>query len=124
MKNVSIQWPLESRACRSKAISIPSRNRRQAFNKDKYLKLMFDDVGQARTNAAILLLMIAPTSSRTLHKTHDTVVLAGHTLIVLLLIVPLFENLLWQLVSVKYVNELFATAALKLLSAILFFVEI
>ena len=38
------------------------------FDKDKYLELMFGDVGQARTNAAILLLMIATTSSRTCTK--------------------------------------------------------
>ena len=50
-------------------ISIPSaRNRCPAFAKDKYLEPMFGDVGQARTNAAMLLLPIATTSSRTCTK--------------------------------------------------------
>ena len=50
-------------------IRIPSaRNRCPAFNKDKYLELMFGDVGQARTKAAILLMLIATTSSRTCTK--------------------------------------------------------
>ena len=38
------------------------------FIKDKYLERMFGDVGQARTNAAMLLLPIATTSSRTCTK--------------------------------------------------------
>jgi len=38
------------------------------FDKDKYLEPMFGDVGQARTNAAMLLLPIATTSSRTCTK--------------------------------------------------------
>ena len=51
------------------SISIPSApNRCPAFDKDKYLELMFSDVGQARTNAAMLLLPIATTSSRTCTK--------------------------------------------------------
>ena len=37
-------------------------------NKDKYLEPMFGDVGQARTNAAMLLMTIATTSSRTCTK--------------------------------------------------------
>jgi len=50
-------------------IRIPSaRNRRLAFDKDKYYEPMFGDVGQARTNAAILLVLIAITSSRTCTK--------------------------------------------------------
>ena len=50
-------------------IRIPSaRNRCPAFDKDKYLELMFGDVGQARTNAAMLLLPIDTTSSRTCTK--------------------------------------------------------
>ena len=36
--------------------------------KDKCLEPMFGDVGQARTNAAILLMPIATTSSRTCTK--------------------------------------------------------
>ena len=47
-------------------ISIPSaRNRCPAFDKDKYLEAMFGDVGQARTNAAMLLMPIDTTSGRT-----------------------------------------------------------
>jgi len=43
-------------------IRIPSaRNRCPALDKDKYLEPMFGDVGQARTNAAMLLLPIATT---------------------------------------------------------------
>ena len=38
------------------------------FAKDKYLEPMFGNVGQARTNATILLMMIATTSSRTCTK--------------------------------------------------------
>ena len=50
-------------------ISIPSaRNRCPAFDKDKCLEPMFGDAGQARTKAAMLLLMIATTSSRTCTK--------------------------------------------------------
>jgi len=45
-----------------------ARNRCPAFDKDKYLEPMFGDVGQARTNAAMLLLPIATTSSRTCTK--------------------------------------------------------
>jgi len=50
-------------------IRIPSaRNHSLAFDKDKYLEPMFGDVGQARTKAAMLLLPIATTSSRTCTK--------------------------------------------------------
>ena len=50
-------------------IRIPSaRNRCPAFDKDKYLEPMFGNVGQARTNAAMLLMPIATTSSRTCTK--------------------------------------------------------
>ena len=38
------------------------------FNKDKCLEPMLGDVGQARTNAAMLPLMIDTTSSRTCTK--------------------------------------------------------
>ena len=38
------------------------------FTKDKYLEPMFGDAGQARTNAAMLLMPIATTSSRTCTK--------------------------------------------------------
>jgi len=50
-------------------IRIPSaRNRCPAFDKDKYLEPMFGDVDQARTKAAMLLMPIATTSSRTCTK--------------------------------------------------------
>ena len=50
-------------------IRIPSaRNRCSAFDKDKYLEPMFVDVGQARTNTAMLLLSIALTLSHTCTK--------------------------------------------------------
>ena len=50
-------------------IRIPSdRNRCPAFDKDKYLEPMFGDVGQARTKAAMLLMLIATTSSHTCTK--------------------------------------------------------
>ena len=38
------------------------------FDKDKYLEPMFGDVGHARTNAAMLIMMIDTTSSRTCTK--------------------------------------------------------
>ena len=50
-------------------IRIPSaRNRCLAFAKDKCLELMFGDVGQARTNATMLLMPIATPSSHTCTK--------------------------------------------------------
>jgi len=50
-------------------IRIPSaRNRCPAFDNDKYLKQMIGDVGNARTNAAMLLLPIDTTSSHTCIK--------------------------------------------------------
>jgi len=45
----------------------PGTNAR-LFAKDKCLEPMFGDVGQARTNAAILLMLIDTTSSRTCTK--------------------------------------------------------
>jgi len=50
-------------------IRIPSaRNHSTAFDKVKCLKPMFGDVSQAQTNAAMLLMPIATTSSRTCTK--------------------------------------------------------
>ena len=50
-------------------IRIPSaRNRCPALDKVKDLEPMFGDAGQARTKAAMLLLPIATTSSRTCTK--------------------------------------------------------
>ena len=50
-------------------IRIPSaRTNARLFAKDKCLEPMFGDVGHARTNAAMLLLTIDTTSSRTCTK--------------------------------------------------------
>ena len=49
-------------------IRIPARTNARLFDKDKCLEPMFGDVGQARTKAAMLLLMIGTTSSRTCTK--------------------------------------------------------
>ena len=50
-------------------IRIPSaRNRCPAVDIDKCLEPMFGDVGHARTNAAMFLMMIATTSSHTCTK--------------------------------------------------------
>ena len=46
----------------------PPETTARLFAKDKCLEPMFGDVGQARTNVAMLLLMIATTSSRTCTK--------------------------------------------------------
>ena len=43
-------------------------NKCPAFDKDKCLEPMFGDVGQARTNAAMLIMPIVTTSSRTCTK--------------------------------------------------------
>jgi len=57
------------RALCSCGIRIPSaRNDCPAFDKDKCLELMFGDVGQARTNVAMLLLLIATTLTHTCTK--------------------------------------------------------
>jgi len=62
-------------------IRIPSaRNRCPSFDKDKCLEPMFGDAGQARTNAAILLLPIATTSSRTCTKPTVICSLSFHSL--------------------------------------------
>ena len=58
----------ERALCRC-GIRIPSaRANAWLFDKDKYLEPMFGDVGQARTKAAMLLMMIDTTSSRTCTK--------------------------------------------------------
>ena len=50
-------------------IRIPSaRTNARLFDKDKCLEPMFGDAGHARTKAAMLLLMIDTTSSRTCTK--------------------------------------------------------
>jgi len=61
--------PVTTWLCVRCGIRIPSaRNRRLDFDKDKCLEPMIGDVGHARTNAAILLMLIATTSSRTCTK--------------------------------------------------------
>jgi len=47
---------------------LPPVTAARLFTKDKYLEPMFGDVGQARTKAAMLLMLIAATSSRTCTK--------------------------------------------------------
>ena len=46
----------------------PPETTARLFTKDKCLEPMFGDVGQARTNATMLLMSIATTSSRTCTK--------------------------------------------------------
>jgi len=61
--------PLTTGLCAGVALEFPSaRNHSPAFDKDKYLEPMFGDVGQAQTNALMLLLPIDTTSSRTCTK--------------------------------------------------------
>ena len=47
---------------------LPPVTAARLYNKDKYLEPMFGDAGQARTNDAMLLLMIETTSSHTCTK--------------------------------------------------------
>ena len=62
-------WQPTLGLCGRCGIRIPSaQNHSPAFDKDKCLEPMFSDAGQARTKAAMLLLMIATTSSRTCTK--------------------------------------------------------
>ena len=64
-----LKLPLTTGLCAGVALEFrPPVTAARLFAKDKCLELMFGDVGQARTNAAILLLMIATTSSHTCTK--------------------------------------------------------
>ena len=66
---LSCKMAYNDRALCRCGIRIPSaRNLCPAFDKDKYLEPMFGDVGHARTNAAMLLMPIATTSSHTCTK--------------------------------------------------------
>ena len=47
---------------------LPPVTAARLFTKDKYLEPIFGDVGQARTNAAMLMMLIATTSSHTCTK--------------------------------------------------------
>ena len=61
--------PLTLGLCAGVALEFrPPVTSARLFDKDKYLEPMFGNVGQARTNAAMLLLMIDTTSSRTCTK--------------------------------------------------------
>ena len=54
--------------CRWALLFLPPENAGRAFDKNKYLEPMFGHVGQARTNADMLMMPIATTSSRTCTK--------------------------------------------------------
>ena len=59
-------WQLTLGLCAGVALEFrPPVTATRLFAKDKCLEPMFGDVGQARTNAAMLLLMIDTASSRT-----------------------------------------------------------
>jgi len=71
LKFLSVALQLTTGLCIRCGIRIPTPcNRSSSFDKDKYLEPMFGEVGQARTNAAKLLMPIATTSSRTLLTVH------------------------------------------------------
>ena len=64
IKVVAFAITANDRALCRCGIRIPSaRNRCPVFDKDKYLEPMFGDVGQARTNAAMLLIPIDTTQA-------------------------------------------------------------
>ena len=65
----AVVWHITTGLCAGVALEFrPTVTNARLFDKDKYLEPMFGDVGQARTKAAILLPMIATTSSRTCTK--------------------------------------------------------
>ena len=69
MLEPAIAWQATLGLCVRCGIRIPSaRNRCPAIDKDKCLEPMFGDVGQARTKAAMLLMLITTTSSHTCTK--------------------------------------------------------
>ena len=71
MKNTNeyLAFPTTTGLCAGVALEfLPPVTAARLFDKDKYLKLMFSDVGQARTKAAMLLLPIATTSNHTCTK--------------------------------------------------------
>ena len=65
----AVVWHITLGLCAGVALEFrPPVTAAWLFDKDKYLEPMFVDVGQARTKAAMLLLPIATTSSRTCTK--------------------------------------------------------
>ena len=69
MLEPALRLPLTLGLCAGVALEFrPPVTAARLFYKDKYIESMFGDVGQARTKAAMLLLMIATTSSRTCTK--------------------------------------------------------
>ena len=63
------KWRATLGLCAGVALEFrPPQTAARLCTKDKYLEPMFGDVGQARTNAAMLLMSIATTSSRTCPK--------------------------------------------------------
>ena len=67
--SVSIKWQLTLGLCAGVALEFrPPVTAARLLIKINVLEQMFGDVGQARTKAAMLLLMIATTSSRTCTK--------------------------------------------------------
>ena len=69
MSESAKKWQATLGLCAGVALEFrPPVTAARLFAKDKYLEPMFGDVGQARTNAAMLLLMIATTSSHSCTK--------------------------------------------------------
>ena len=67
--SVRIKWHVTTGLCAGVVLEFrPPVTAARLFAKDKCLEPMFGDVGHARTNAAMLLLPIATTSSRTCTK--------------------------------------------------------
>ena len=63
------KWQLTLGLCAGVALEFrPPETAARLFDKDKYFEPMLGDVDQARTNAAMLLLPIDTTSSRTCTK--------------------------------------------------------
>ena len=63
------KWRTTLGLCADVALEFrPTETAARLFTKDKYLEQMFGDAFQARTNAAMLLLPIDTTSSRTCTK--------------------------------------------------------
>ena len=65
----AVVWHITLGLCAGVALEFrPPETAARLFAKDKYYEPMFGDVSQARTKAAMLLLPIATTSSRTCTK--------------------------------------------------------
>ena len=69
LRTVSVKLLLTLGLCAGVALEfLPPVTAARLFDKNKYLEPMFGDVVQARTNAAMLLMPIATTSSHTCTK--------------------------------------------------------